>query len=60
MNEKTFKEKVLQAFVEYKKSEGCDCCQDIDKHQEAEEKLAKLLDVEKSKDGYNWNRFEGK
>lgn len=48
-----------QAVADYMSSEGCDCCQDREKHSEHEATLAKLLDVPMYSDesGYDFKRF---
>lgn len=50
MSERERKE-LLNALADYILSEGCRCCQDIEKHKEAEERLGKLLKVPKYSDG---------
>ena len=49
-------EKIRQAFADYYKSEGCSCCRNESKHDEAEKKLAELLkpDMYEDGSGYNW------
>ena len=50
---------IRRAVADYMASEGCSCCQNTEKHQEAKAKLAKLLHVPKYEDGsgYNFYRF---
>lgn len=52
-------EKIRQAIADYMWSEGCSCCRDQDKHEKANEKLAKLLNVEKYPDnsGFDWSKY---
>jgi methionine aminopeptidase len=53
---------IRRAFADYVASEGCSCCRDIDGHNEAAERLAKLLRVPKYKDGsgYDFYRYKTK
>lgn len=50
------------ALAEYMQSEGCSCCQDVDKHEQDKARLAKLLAVPKYKDGsgYDFGKFKEK
>ena len=50
---------VRKALASYMESEGCECCQDTERHKVNEERLARLLDVPKYKDGSGWdfNKF---
>lgn len=50
---------VRQAFADYYKSEGCDCCQDTEAHDKEEEKLAELLQPDQYDDesGFNWYKY---
>lgn len=43
------------ALADYMWSEGCECCQDSGAHNAARDRLAKLLNVKKYKDGSGWN-----
>lgn len=52
---KNFKELVRQYFADYRYSEGCSCCRNIEEHKEAENKLAELLKPEQYPDGSGWN-----
>ena len=45
------KSEVREAVANYIASEGCSCCQSIDKHELAKTELADLLDVPKYDDG---------
>ncbi len=42
---------IRRAFADYVASEGCSCCQDRPAHEEAAERLGKLLRVAKYSDG---------
>lgn len=48
---------IRTAFADYVKSEGCGCCGSKDAHDEASERLGKLLDVEKYSDGIGFNFY---
>lgn len=43
---------IRRALGDYVASEGCSCCRDTEAHDEAAERLGKLLRVPKYKDGY--------
>lgn len=45
------KKQIRAAFADYYASEGCSCCRNEVKHNEAEKRLAKLLSPQKYKDG---------
>jgi len=47
------------AFADYKYSEGCSCCRDLKRHDEAAIRLAKLLKVPPYKDGsgFHFTKF---
>ena len=49
-------EQIRQAFADYYKSEGCSCCRNESKHDEAEKRLAELLkpDMYENGSGFNW------
>lgn len=53
------KELLRTAVADYMQSEGCDCCQNKTKHDEAERMLAGLLNVPMYSDGsgYDFNQF---
>jgi hypothetical protein len=55
-------EKIREAFADYRRAEGCSCCRDIDSHEEAEKRLAKLLNPEPYDDGtgWDWNKYLSK
>ncbi len=55
-------EKIRQAFADYRKSEGCSCCQNIKEHEKSEKELAELLSADTYEDGsgYNWRIYESK
>lgn len=48
------------ALANYMASEGCNCCQDVAKHDEAEDALGVLLDVPKFDNGscYDFSTFQ--
>ena len=50
---------IRRLIADYMQSEGCDCCENTDKHNEVKKQLAKLLSVPEWKDGsgYNFNKF---
>ena len=50
---------IRRAFADYRQAEGCSCCRNTDDHQEAEERLGKLLRVPKYPDnsGYHFYKF---
>jgi hypothetical protein len=53
---------IITALADYMASEGCSCCQNVDAHEKAKEKLGKLLRVPKYEDGsgYDFYRFRTK
>jgi len=53
------RKELRQALGDYVYSEGCTCCQDTKKHEQAAERLAKLLNVAKYTDGsgYDFYRY---
>lgn len=42
---------IRQALADYMYSEGCSCCRDTEAHEEAAERLGKLLNVRRYEDG---------
>jgi len=52
----SFLAEIRQAFADYYISEGCSCCRDESKHNEAEKRLAELLkpDMYEDGSGFNW------
>jgi hypothetical protein len=52
-------EAVRQAVADYMRAEGCSCCRNIEKHDAATARLAKLLHVPMYTDesGYDFDRF---
>lgn len=58
----TDKKLIREAVANYMRSEGCDCCRDVDAHKEHEATLAKLLGVRKYGDGsgYDFGCYETK
>lgn len=53
------KQALLTAIADYMASEGCSCCQNTEKHQDAERRIAGLLNVPMYDDasGYDFNQF---
>lgn len=53
---------VRQALADYIATEGCSCCQDRDGHQEAMNRLGKLLKMKKNPDGigYDYSKYKTK
>ena len=51
---------IREAFADYVASEGCSCCRNTDKHDDAASRLAGLLQVPKFDDGsgYDFYRFK--
>jgi hypothetical protein len=51
---------IRQAVADYMASEGCGCCQNVDKHEDAAKRLAKLLGVKMyaDKSGYDFNKYK--
>ena len=47
--------KFRQLFAEYRQSEGCSCCENIDVHKRVEKKIANLLKPEPYSDGSGWD-----
>jgi hypothetical protein len=54
------KAQLRTAIADYMISEGCSCCQDTEKHNEAAENIAKLLDVEPYEDGSGYDFYKYK
>jgi hypothetical protein len=54
--------KIRQAVANYIRSEGCSCCENIDKHNKYKKILAKLLNVPmyKDKSGYDFSKYISK
>ena len=52
-------ENIRRAVADYMRSEGCACCQNVEKHKQAKATLASLLEVPMYDDlsGYNFNQF---
>ena len=50
---------IRRALADYMRSEGCSCCRDFEKHEEAAARLAKLLRVPRYSDGsgFDFERF---
>ena len=53
------RDELRRAVADYMQSEGCSCCQDDVAHAQAEEELARLLDVPRYSDdsGFNFDQF---
>jgi DNA-directed RNA polymerase subunit H (RpoH/RPB5) len=51
-------EQIRQAFADYERSEGCDCCRNNDAHEKAEKRLAELLNPLPYDDGsgFDWSQ----
>ena len=51
-----------RAIADYMRTEGCSCCRDIDGHEKAKKRLAKLLNVPQYDDGsgFDFYRFSTK
>jgi hypothetical protein len=62
MNIATFRKLVRNAVAEYIDSEGCQCCQNVEKHKFDTERLGKLLNVPmyKDKSGYDFGKYKDK
>ena len=45
---------IRAALADYVYAEGCSCCCNIDAHQDAKSRLAKLLSVRPYTDGSGW------
>jgi len=54
------KEKIRNALADYISSEGCSCCQNVSVHEEAEKRLAELLDVPMYSDGSGYDFYKFK
>lgn len=54
-----YSEEIRESVANYMRSEGCSCCQDIEKHKENTAKLAELLNVPPYLDnsGYDFSQF---
>jgi disulfide oxidoreductase YuzD len=48
---------IRRALADYIKSEGCACCRNQPAHNEAEERLGKLLKVKKYADGSGYDFY---
>ena len=56
------KKHLRELVANYMQSEGCSCCQNVEKHNENKEKLAKILNVPKYEDGsgYDFEKYKTK
>ncbi len=52
-------EQIRQAIADYMWAEGCSCCQDTERHDDAENRLGQLLEVPRYSDdsGYDFSQF---
>lgn len=59
---KEFKKLMREAVANYRLSEGCSCCRDVEAHKKHTEALAKLLNVPKYSDGsgYDFSKYQSK
>ena len=55
---KKLRMELRQAVANYMYSEGCACCENVEKHRDANEVLAKLLNVPKYKDGSGYDFYK--
>jgi len=55
----SLRDEIRKAFADYFKSEGCDCCRNKSKHDEAEKRLAELLNPDMYEDGsgFDWYKY---
>jgi hypothetical protein len=51
---------IRRAVADYIASEGCSCCQNVDAHRDAAERLGKLLRVPRYSDGSGRNFYKYK
>lgn len=57
-NKSEFIAEVRTAFADYVSSEGCGCCRNTSKHDDAMQKLASLLEIEPYDDGSGINTYK--
>lgn len=48
---------IRQALSDYIRTEGCSCCQDVEGHKQAANRLGELLKVDKYEDGSGYNFY---
>jgi UDP:flavonoid glycosyltransferase YjiC (YdhE family) len=62
MKTEELKNEIRQALSDYMYAEGCSCCRNEEKWEEARAKLADLLDVPKYSDGsgFEFNKYREK
>lgn len=62
MDAKKLRAELRKAIADYIASEGCGCCVNDSKHEEAEARIASLLNVPKYDDqsGFDFSRYESK
>ncbi len=53
-----FNEQVRQAIADYMRYEGCSCCRNQEKQDEAKARLAGLLNVPKYDDGSGYDFYQ--
>jgi uncharacterized protein YhaN len=53
-----FKKLVRELIVNYMRSEGCSCCQDLEEHAKNKKELGELLDCGKYDDEDNYNFYQ--
>jgi len=51
---------IRRAFADYLSSEGCSCCQNVEKHAEAAQRLGILLKVPRFSDGSGYDFWKFK
>ena len=49
---------IRNALADYIRAEGCSCCRDIDAHEAAKVRLAKLLNVPRYSDGSGYDFYK--
>ena len=57
-----FRDEIRQAFADYHATEGCSCCEDINGHEKADNRLAELLNPEpyNNGSGFAWEKYQSK
>jgi len=53
---------IRKAVADYIATEGCSCCQDVDGHKDAMERLGKMIKMKKYSDGsgYDYSLYRSK
>lgn len=49
---------IRRALADYMYAEGCSCCRNVKEHAEAQERLAKLLEVPPYADGSGYDFYQ--